>query len=133
MRILIVDDSFIHRRVLLKLLSAYGECDIAVDGQEAVAAVKMAFEENNPYDLICLDITMPNMDGQEALREIRKLEELRGISGLEGEKVIMTTALDKSENIFEAFRSGCEAYIIKPFGKEDLAREMNKLGLLSAD
>jgi len=131
MRILIADDSFIHRKVMLRLLSGFGSCDVAVDGQEAIDAMKMSLEENDLYNLVCLDITMPNVDGHEALRQIRQLENDHSIEGLEGVKVIMTTALNESENIFQAFRDGCEAYIVKPVTKNSIVKEMGKLGLLS--
>lgn len=129
MRILIADDSFIHRKVMMKLLSDYGECDVTVDGEEVVEAFDLAWDEKTPYDLVCLDITMPKMDGHEALRRIRQHEEEHGINGLDSTKVIMTTALDKSEDIFQAFRDGCEAYIVKPVTTQALVTEMGKLGL----
>ncbi len=55
MRILIVEDDFASRKVLQKMLSPYGECDMAADGEEAVKACRMALEENSPYGLICMD------------------------------------------------------------------------------
>ena len=48
---------------MASFLSKYGECDITVDGMEAVDAFMMALEDKEPYDLICLDIMMPVMDG----------------------------------------------------------------------
>lgn len=129
MKFLIVEDDFAARRLLQIFLSDYGDCLIAVNGYEAVEAVREALNEGKPYDLICLDIMMPEMDGHQALEEIRRIESAHGISGLDGVKVIMTTALSDSENIFGAFRSGCEAYIVKPVIKEKLLEEMEKLGL----
>jgi len=74
---------------------------------------------------------MPGMGGREALTEIRRIENEHGIGGLDGVKVIMTTALDDSTNIFGAFREGCEAYVVKPVCKDKLLAEIEKLGLLS--
>jgi two-component system chemotaxis response regulator CheY len=71
MRILIVEDDFGSRRLMQKLVSDYGQCDVVVDGEEAVEAFRLAWEENSPYDVIFLDIMLPKMDGQEALRRIR--------------------------------------------------------------
>ena len=77
-KFLIVDDDPACRRLLKHFLSPYGHCDLAFDGREAIAAVRIAMDNESPYDLICLDIMMPEMDGQTALREIRGLEEEKG-------------------------------------------------------
>lgn len=61
------------------------------------------------------------MDGQQALQEIRRIEERHGIRGLDMVKVIMVTAVDDSSNIMKAFRQGqCEAYLTKPLNREKL-------------
>ena len=131
MRYLIVEDDFTARKLLQIYLSDYGDCVVAVNGREAVEAVREALEEGRPYDLICLDIMMPEMDGHQALEEIRRIESAYGIAGLDVVKVIMTTALDDSENVMGAFRSGCEAYIVKPVIKKKLLEEIEKLGLVT--
>lgn len=130
MKFLIVEDDFTARKLLQTYLSDYGDCLTAVDGQEAVEAIRQALEEDQPYDLICLDIMMPEMDGHDALQTIRHIEKQHGISGLDCTKVIMTTALRDSKHITDAFRTGCEAYIVKPVRKEKLLKEMEKLGLI---
>lgn len=128
MRFLIVEDDFTSRRVLRRLLEEVGESDVAVDGQEALDALELGWQEERPYDVVFLDIMMPRLDGQTALKEIRKREEARGILGSEGVKIIMTTALDDRENIMEAFRSQCEAYLIKPITPKRLFEELRNLG-----
>jgi two-component system chemotaxis response regulator CheY len=131
LKILIAEDDFTCRKLLQSFLSEYGDCFVAINGREAVEAVKDAFDEGRPYDLICLDIMMPEMDGHEALKVIRRLENDRGVVGLDRVKVIMTTALDDSASVMNAFKSGCEGYIVKPFSKRNLLKEMEKLGLIS--
>lgn len=131
MKTLIVEDDFTSRLLLQKLLTAYGECHIAVNGKEAVAAFRAAREEGRPYDLICLDIMMPVMDGHEALREIRTYEESMGLSSSEGVKVIITTSLDDPRNVVGAFKSLCDAYIVKPISKAKLLGHVRSLGLVS--
>jgi two-component system chemotaxis response regulator CheY len=129
MRILIADDDFVSRKISLKLLSEYGECDIAVNGKEALEVFKLAFENNEGYDLVCLDIMMPEMTGQEVLKEIRSFEQDKGIDSYKGTKIIMITALDDPDNIKTAFREQCEAYIIKPVDKEKLFQKLKNFEL----
>lgn len=130
MRILIVEDEFISRKIMQKLLSQLGDCDIAVDGEEAVDAFRLAWDENQPYDLVCLDIMMPRINGKEALARIRSMEKDRGIKGTQEVKIIMTTAVEDAKTVFESFRSGATSYLVKPITKEKLFGEIRKLGLM---
>ncbi len=130
MKTLIVDDDFTSRKLLLKMLSGYGSCEVAVNGKEAVEAYKLALEEKEAYDLICLDIMMPEMDGQQVLKEVREIEHSRGINGLDGVKIIMTTALNDFKNIKKSFREQCEAYLVKPIEKEKLIKNLKDLNLI---
>jgi two-component system chemotaxis response regulator CheY len=129
MKCLIVEDDFVARTLLQKFLSDVSECHIAARGQEAMRAFTAALDEGDPYDLICLDIMMPEMDGHQVLQAVRQLEDERGIHGLDGVKVIVTTALGDSKNIMGAFSKGCEAYLVKPLSKAKLFKEMDQLGL----
>ena len=131
MKVLIAEDDFACRKLLQSFLSEYGDCLVVVNGLEAVQAVKDALDEGQPYDLICLDIMMPEMDGREALESIRKIENERGIVGLDGVKVIVASALDDSASVMGEFKSGREAWIVKPFSKRNLLEEMEKLGLVN--
>jgi two-component system chemotaxis response regulator CheY len=131
MKILVAEDDLACRKLLQSFLSEYGDCIAVINGLEAVQAVKDALEEGQPYDLICLDIMMPEMDGHKALESIRRIEKECGIVGLDGVKVIVTTALDDSANVMGVFKSGQEAWIVKPFSKRNLLEEMEKLGLVN--
>lgn len=132
MKTLIVEDDFLIRALLTTLISKYGECHVAVNGKEALEAIGRAFDENQPYDLICLDIMMPIMDGQETLLGLRKMEEERYISPGHETKVIMITAIDDSKNMVKAFRDGqCEAYLTKPVDKDKLIDHLKKLNIIT--
>jgi two-component system, chemotaxis family, chemotaxis protein CheY len=133
MKTLIVEDDFTSRKMLQGLLLPYGHCDIVVNGKEAIEAFLLAWKENHPYDLICLDIMLPVMDGQETLKEIRRLEAERGLHGLSRVKIIMITALGDTENIMEAFKGQCEAYLVKPIDKEKLLKEIRPFGFLDKE
>jgi two-component system, chemotaxis family, chemotaxis protein CheY len=129
MKILVVDDEYISRILLTEMLSAYGTCYVATDGREAVAILERSFDTNEQFDLVCLDIMMPEMDGQEVLHLIRRMEEARNIRGIT--KVIMTTALNDSENIVRAFtQGGCEAYLTKPIDRVKLVQHMLDLRVI---
>ena len=130
MRILLAEDDFATRKFMISFLSKYGECDVTVDGMEAVDAFMMALEDDEPYDLVCLDIMMPVMDGYQALMGIRNLEKERNISQDEGVKVIMTTALNDEQNVKMAFDLGCTIYSGKPIDKARFEQAMQKLGLI---
>ena len=129
MRILIVEDEPVSREVLEKMLKEHGECDIAEDGEAALAAFRRAHSEGRPYELICLDIMIPKLDGQRVLESLRKEELEFGVSGLTGVKIIMTTALGDAKNVLSSFKAGCEAYLTKPIDKRKLAETISKLGL----
>jgi len=129
MKTLVVEDDFTSRKLLQRFLSQYGECDVAVSGTEAVEAFQNALEERR-YDLVCLDIKLPNKDGQKVLTEIREMEKAKGILGLEGAKIIMTTACGDSKNVIPAFRAQCDAYLVKPFDCPKLLGDLKSLGLV---
>ncbi len=130
MRSLIAEDDFICRKFLHRHLSKYGECDTTVDGKEAVEAFLLALEENEPYDLVCLDIIMPRLDGYEALKSIRDIERSKDISEEKQVKIIMTTALIEGRNVTKAFELGCIAYAGKPINRDKFDRELRKLELI---
>jgi two-component system chemotaxis response regulator CheY len=130
MRILIAEDDMTSRRFLSKLLSQYGECDVVVDGMEALDAYLIAVKEKNPYDVICLDIMMPKVDGVKVLKAIRDFETQRDLLPEKRVKIIMITALDDTEYVHRAFELGCEAYAAKPIDTDKLIDVMKNLGII---
>ncbi|MEO5360151.1 MAG: response regulator [Nitrospirota bacterium] len=133
MRILIADDDPNNRTVLQGMLTSYGDCDVVVTGKEAYEAFVMAHEEKQPYDLICLDIMMPVMDGNEALVKMREYEQKMGLTMPSQEaKIVMTTALDHPKDIIKAFyKGGCTAYLTKPITKKALVEQLKDIGVLN--
>lgn len=130
MKILIAEDDFSTRKTMVNFLSRYGECDVTVDGMEAIDAFNLALEMDEPYDLVCLDIMMPKMDGYQALKGIRNLEKERKITGDAAAKVIMTTALNSEANVNMAFELGCTVYSGKPLDQERFEQALKKIGLI---
>lgn len=130
MRSLVVDDDQICRSVLQHTLQAYGPVCYAVDGLGAVAEVARSLAEHTPYDLITLDIMMPDLDGKQTLKLIRKLEELFGVT--QGVKIAMTSAMDDKDSIFGSFRDQADLYFIKPLKLNQVVDELRKAQLISA-
>jgi two-component system, chemotaxis family, chemotaxis protein CheY len=128
---LIAEDHLLSRRILKELLSPQFDCDIAVNGQEAIDSFILAHESKCPYEVIFLDIMMPEVDGLEALLCIRTLERKMGIPHPMATKVIMTTALDDPHTVFKSLNE-CEAdaFIVKPLSKLKLITELRNLKLV---
>jgi two-component system, chemotaxis family, chemotaxis protein CheY len=131
MKILVVEDDFGSRRMMQKMLERYGSVDVVVDGEEAVEAFKLAWEEASPYAIIFMDIMMPKMDGHEALKRLRELEREMGVKPSEEVKVIMTSVLEDPKNVIEAYYGGsATSYLIKPIDREKLEEELSRLGAI---
>lgn len=128
MRILIAEDDLASRRFLIKFLKHYGELEITVDGAEALEAFLLSHREERPYDLVCLDIMMPKLDGMKVLKAVREIENDKKIEKQKKTKIIMITALNDSENVYGAFDSGCEGYAVKPINIDKLTEVLSKLG-----
>ena len=128
MKILIAEDDFVSRKLVNTLLASIGEVDIAANGTEALTAVKMAIENNQPYDLICLDILMPGFDGIVALKKIRQLEAQKGLDPEKRSKIIMTTAVSDKSYVLAAAQANCDGFLVKPITKDRLFNEIRKHG-----
>ena len=112
MKILIVDDDAPSREFMSAILDKCENLNIASSGKEAVNMIMAAINVKKPYDLILLDISMPNMCGIEVLTILRSAERLANLENYTN--VIMTTGLEDEKTILKAFKSGCDAYLLKP-------------------
>jgi two-component system, chemotaxis family, chemotaxis protein CheY len=130
LNILVAEDDFVSRTVIHEILSPFGTCDLATDGREAVDAFEHTLQEGGHYDLVCLDIMMPGLDGIQTLEKLRTLEEEQGLMGNDRVKVVMTTALDSLEQVFKAFRLQSDAYLIKPMTRAKILNQLRKLHLI---
>ncbi len=128
MKILIVDDDQVNRSFLCKSLSAYGQCINEDDGKKAIGSFVKALYDQEPFDLVLLDIMMPNIDGQEALRILRKIEEQWKVKPGKEAKVIMVTALHSPMEVTRAFFQGeATDYVVKPVIIEELKNKIDAL------
>ncbi len=129
MKILIVDDDYTGRLLLQKILCAYGECHMAVDGREAVDAYQLAINQGASYDLICLDMLLPILDGQQVLAAIRDIEKNQPRRA----KVLVTSVLGDRVGNLQAFRSQYDGCLTKPIAKEMVIDFLYASGLLLRD
>jgi two-component system, chemotaxis family, chemotaxis protein CheY len=133
LRILIVDDSASVRIHLRTLLAPYGRCDEAANGSDAVARCENALEEQDPYQLIIMDLMMPEMDGFTAIQKINALQKARGIDEDDRSRIIIVSCKDDPASIMHAhYETGVEQYLTKPFNKTTLLETLDNMGLLDA-
>jgi two-component system, chemotaxis family, chemotaxis protein CheY len=131
LRMLLAEDDFASRLLLQTFLSRYGECHVAVNGIEAVEAFRTALAQGRRYDLICMDIMMPGMDGREAVHQLRALEEEQGIWSTHGAKIFMTTTVSDLKQVSLCFKELCDAYLLKPIDLEKLLGQMKLFQLVN--
>ena len=123
MRSLIVDDDEIGRLMLATFLEDFGPCDQAENGEEALQLFDQAETLGTPYDLICLDIIMPVMDGTATLKGIRE----RDLQAGKRTKVFMISACSSPQDIEDAFFEGdCDDYVVKPFQREAVMQMLQR-------
>ncbi len=131
MKTLIVEDDATNRQLLVEFLSQYGSIHEAANGFAALDLFTEAHNQGEPFNLICLDIMMPDLDGQETLKEIREIETDREINSQDIVKVIMMTGLIDKDNITSAFvDGGCHAYLTKPVSFKEITTQLLELELI---
>ena len=113
--VLVVDDAVFMRTMLKKLLTEAG-LEVAGEAENGEMAVAR-YQELKP-DLVMMDITMPKMDGLEALKEIMRTDPQA--------RVVMCTALGQERTVMEAVQAGAKDYIIKPFKAENVLEVVKK-------
>ena len=114
-KILVVDDAQFLRVRISKMLQADGH--EVVEAENGAVAVQ-SYKTNKPA-IVLMDITMPEMDGLTALKEIRAYDP--------NAKVVMLTALGQESVVLEAIKSGAKDFVVKPFERERVMRAISKL------
>jgi len=111
-------------------LDRQGECDTCSLGYDGINAHKKALFSGQPYDLIIIDIILPDINGQHVLECIRTEEIVNKIDDIFQTKIILTTSLDDEENrkMAQGLKKGKEAYYIKSFANEGLREILMELG-----
>ena len=128
---LVVDDDVLGREFTLLYLEGIADCVTADNGLEAVEMFRTAFEEGKPFDLILLDLVMPEMDGNTAATKIRQIEKEWGVSVNDGVKIIVISSLNTPNDIMQSYVSAkSAAHLVKPIKPDKLITAMSKLGLI---
>jgi len=131
MKTLVIDDDASSRNIFKISMEKFGECHLASTGVKGIEKFKNAFISGNSYDLVVVDIILPDMNGNEILKIIRTEEDMCKISDFFRTKVIMTTSLDDDENreLAASLTFGMEAYYPKAFANDGLMEKLKELGL----
>ena len=116
-RILIVDDHPIVREGLAAVLDAQDDMDVAGEASDGQRAVE-AFRELKP-DIVLMDLAMPGMDGVEAIRQIRETDPMA--------RVVVLTAYDTDDRIFQAVQAGARGYLLKGAPREEIFRAIREV------
>jgi len=129
MKILIIEEESSSRTMLQDFLTLYGTCHAASTGAEALIAVDGMLDRKDPYRLICLDITMPEQDGQAILKKIRELERQRGLNGKQAAKIVVTTTTEDPKEITKAVvRGPGDSYLSKPLDLVQMRELLSDFG-----
>ncbi len=131
MKSLVVDDEFVPRTMLQRVLQTHGPSDAAATPAEAMVAVRHAIQQKQPYQLICLDIEMPGGSGQDLLKEIRQLEEQLEVPVELRAKVLMASGRSEPEQVKASFYNGSNGFLVKPVEPERLTRKLRELALIT--
>ena len=124
-RILIVEDEDIIIKVMKKTFSLYGECEVSKTGDDAMMQYMSGIENDKPFDLVLLDISLGEGSGLSVLKEIRDMEKKAGIKKhSDGVKIVMTTGNRKEKVVKDSIAAGCNGYILKPLVPEMVAKTM---------
>ncbi|MBN1982314.1 MAG: response regulator [Chitinivibrionales bacterium] len=128
MKSLVVDDEMVSRKKMETILSNFGECVAVTSGKTAILTFSKAWHSKSPFELMTLDVSMPDMDGLEVLTRIRDIENESKISADRRMKIIMVTSRSDNQTVLTSLQSGCNDYIVKPFDLDTMKKKLTKFG-----
>ncbi len=130
-RALIVEDVFLIQRVIERFIEPYGTFRVSNNGKEALKIYAEYFFNGEAFNLVCLDIYLPEMNGLKVLKHIREFEKEIHLSEDERSKIVIISSVTHPGTLQQAYDLGCDYYITKPFSKDDVVRALKKLKLIS--
>lgn len=129
MRILLVDDDPDILALLEHYLAPLGDVVRCAEGSCALETFRRAVDSGAPFQLVCLDIRMLGMGGQQVLLALRRVEQGAGLGAQARARIIMTTGIAERAHVLRALDAGCDGYLLKPFTREDLLTRVAATGL----
>ncbi len=130
MKTLVVDDNIMNRESMQAIMKPFGQVRASSNGHEALDFFKRAIEMGNPFDIVLLDIAMPEISGLEVLVQIRQIEDENIVPEKKQAKVLMVTSHSQKDLVIASKNSGCDGYIIKPFKSEVILKKLKELKLI---
>ena len=127
MKILVVDDEFVALTKLTTILSKHGKCDAATNGSQAFKLFGDAITNFQPYNLVTIDINLPDMNGLELLKSLIGIEKDKKVIPA---KKIVISADSSTDSIHRAVRNACDAFLVKPVQRQVLDKKLKELGLV---
>ncbi len=129
MKTLVVDDNLVNRTSIEKIMEKIGEVEIAESGKDAIDLFELCLIHGNPFDLVLLDIVMPEMDGITVLKNLRHIEEAKKIKEKDRVKIVMVTSHAHKDIVMTAMKVGCDGYIVKPFERTIIIEKLKELNM----
>lgn len=128
MHIMVVDDEVASRTKMQTLMSTLGVCQTAENGIDAVKLFEQAIEAGKPFQLVTLDIEMPDLRGHQVLEIFRKIERDHNIEQARRARIMMVTSCSDKGRVLACIQTGCDDYITKPFNIKVVRDKVAKLG-----
>ncbi len=133
MQILVAEDVTVIQKLMQRMLRPYGEVTFACDGKEAFQQFRNTLNTKNYFDLICLDINLPKINGLDVLKNIRSVEKINRVSPKEQAKIVIVSSTNDANVVVKAIKLGCDGYIVKPISQEKIVAELKKLNLIKEE
>ncbi|MGE5844289.1 MAG: response regulator [Syntrophaceae bacterium] len=130
LRILVLEDDASTCRLMQIFLDQIGECRIVSGGRTALDSFQSALDQGKPFDLLLLDIMVPEINGIDVLKKVRMIERSRGIHDRNRAKVIITSSLSDARNMEQARSEESDGYLVKPVNRAKLFSAIRTMGLL---
>jgi two-component system chemotaxis response regulator CheY len=133
-KFLIVEDDRVSSKILENFLTNFADCDTAPNATVAFDLFEKSIIDGHPYDLICSDVVMPEVDGHELIRKIREREESLPIIDSIRTRIFMISTSDSPKDMTQAILdNGCDDYVVKPFHRDALKDILQKYDLIDQD